>query len=148
MTQIRYIGTKPGKEDNVAGTGVRWAGPGDVQEVPDRAVPYLLQHPAVWTLATDEYEAPHKSGEPDDESDLQPVPGAEQRFKHEPNHEGSVYALRDTESDEVIDLTPMSDKELKALARLNGIKADLRKRGDELRAQIVAAVIVANDPKE
>lgn len=146
MTKIRYIGLKPSKADNVAGTGVRWSGQGDVQEVPERAVPYLLQHPAVWGLASDDYDAPRKIDAP--AAVEPPVPGAEQRFKHEPNYEGSVYALRDTESDEVLDLAGWSDKDLKAFARVNGIKADLRKRGEELRASIVAAVIVASDPKE
>ena len=46
---IEYVGKKPIKPDNVAGTGIVWHGPGDVQEVPDPAAcAKLLRHQDVW----------------------------------------------------------------------------------------------------
>jgi hypothetical protein len=48
MTRIRYIGPKPQKSDNVAGTGTTWAGAGDVQEVPAAAALVLLKFSTVW----------------------------------------------------------------------------------------------------
>ena len=44
MPLIEYIGSKPSKEDNVAGTGAVWSGAGDAQEVPESAVAALLAH--------------------------------------------------------------------------------------------------------
>lgn len=51
MQNIRYIGKKPRKVDTVAGTGVIWNGPGDVQPVPDHAVKVLLLHTDSWEPA-------------------------------------------------------------------------------------------------
>lgn len=48
--QVRYLGNKARKEDNVAGSGVVWIGNGDVQEVPAEAWPKLAKHPDVWEL--------------------------------------------------------------------------------------------------
>lgn len=48
--RVQYIGEKPLKEDNVAGTGVVWHGKGDVQTVPGAAWPRLAVHTAVWQL--------------------------------------------------------------------------------------------------
>lgn len=48
---VMYIGHKPFKEDNVAGTGTVWHGHGDVQPVPSLAWPRLAQHAAVWRIA-------------------------------------------------------------------------------------------------
>lgn len=50
MKQIKYIGPKAVKEDNVAGTGSIWYGTNDVVEVPDNAVLKFLAHPQVWEL--------------------------------------------------------------------------------------------------
>lgn len=51
MTKIVYVGKKPMKRDTVAGTGIVWNGPGDVQDVPDKAVAALLHHTDSWALA-------------------------------------------------------------------------------------------------
>lgn len=51
MTKIQYIGHKPHKTDNVAGTATTWAGHGDVQDVPDDAAAKLLRFPGVWQVA-------------------------------------------------------------------------------------------------
>lgn len=51
MAKIEYIGKKPAKTDNVAGTETVWNGQGDVQEVSDPvAVEKLLAHKNVWRL--------------------------------------------------------------------------------------------------
>ncbi len=51
MIKIQYIGHKPHKTDNVAGTATVWEGHGDVQGVPDDAAPKLLRFPGVWQVA-------------------------------------------------------------------------------------------------
>lgn len=48
---VQYVGEKPLKEDNIAGTGVAWLGHGDVQPVPVAAWPKLAVHSGVWRLA-------------------------------------------------------------------------------------------------
>lgn len=50
MSLIEYIGKKPQKADNVAGTGLVWA-PGQTHEVKDpKAIEKLLFHKDVWAL--------------------------------------------------------------------------------------------------
>lgn len=137
MAGIKYIGPKLVKHDNVAGTSTIWAGTGDVQEVPDAAVPLLLKHPTVWELAA----APGGAAVPDENDDItRPV-----LFTRVEEGEGSVFRIRDPESDEVIDLARMTDAEIKSFARVNGIKADLRKRNDELRAAVMASAITPQE---
>lgn len=52
---IRYIGAKPKKNDNVAGTDTVWSGFGDVQEVPPAAAAKLLatKYANIWQRASD-----------------------------------------------------------------------------------------------
>lgn len=58
MTKILYVGNKPMKADNVAGTGIVWNGPGDVQEVgSESAVKRLLLYPDVWKVAVEKPQA-------------------------------------------------------------------------------------------
>lgn len=133
MAFIRYIGRKATKIDNVAGTAAVWTGHGDVQEVNDRAAAKLIAHPDVWELTT--ALAPP---EPDiGIENIRPVP-----YARVTDGEGSIFRIRDTESDEVIDLGSMIDSEIKTFARINGFKVDFRRRGDELRALVMAAAIV------
>lgn len=49
--RIQYIGLKDQKTDNVAGSGVVWNGPNDIQEVPDAFASKLLAHHGVWVKA-------------------------------------------------------------------------------------------------
>lgn len=51
IVQIKYIGRKATKRDNVADTGLEWT-PGQVHSVPRVAAIKLLRHPDVWV--TDE----------------------------------------------------------------------------------------------
>lgn len=56
--RIEYVGNKPVKEDNVAGTGTVWLGNGDVQEVSDAAAcSKLLANPLIWRAAEDDAQA-------------------------------------------------------------------------------------------
>lgn len=65
MTQIRYIGCKPMKEDNVARTGTVWHGHGDVREVKDpAAVSKLLSFSTVWEEVGATDEPGNAEGEP------------------------------------------------------------------------------------
>lgn len=60
MTTVNvvYLGRKPFKQDNVAGTGIVWHGHGNIQRVPVTALAKLLEHPAVWSVTGDEELAP------------------------------------------------------------------------------------------
>lgn len=55
---VEYIGEKPTKQDNVAGTGVVWFGKGDVRPVPAQAWPRLAVHTGVWRLFEERTESP------------------------------------------------------------------------------------------
>jgi len=59
-TKIEYVGKKQVKKDTVAGTNIVWNGPGDVQDVPNKAVALLLAHTDSWALASGE-KAPTKA---------------------------------------------------------------------------------------
>lgn len=60
--QIRYIGLKPVKQDNVANTGLIWNGAGDVHEVADSvAACKLLSYPLVWEEAVNAEAAAGKT---------------------------------------------------------------------------------------
>ena len=138
MPKLRFIGPKPEFTDTyVANTNVRWAY-GDVQAVSDKAAAILLGHPDMWELAED--EAPLAPPPPE--------PPKRHSLVHFKDGEGSVFRLKDTENDEITDLSEMDDNDVKSFARRHNIKADLRKRADELRAGIVASVVFDGEPKE
>ena len=130
MALIEYVGIKPnGRIDTVAGTGVIWSRQGDIQEVPDLAVPLLLKHPDVWRLA-----------EPQAQPDTNPNtnPGA---AVTPADDEPGPYELQGDDGS-IVDLGQMDDTALKAFVRatpgLDGI--DLRLKGNKLRDAIMAAV--------
>jgi len=128
MAFIEYIGIKPnGRKDTVAGTGVEWTRHGDIQEVPDLAVPLLLKHPDVWRLA-----------EPRPDTNPNTNPGA---AVTPADDEPGPYELQGDDGS-IVDLGQMDDTALKAFVRatpgLHGI--DLRLKGNKLRDAIMAAV--------
>lgn len=82
MAKIMYVGKKPSKSDNVAGTGIFWSKSGDVQEVEDpEAVEKMLAHPDVWCVVADKHGDPVKPAakpkpkvkEVDENFDLPPI---------------------------------------------------------------------------
>jgi len=91
MKNIRYIGKKDERTDNVAGTGLVWNGQGDVQTVSDAAAAKLLAHPDIWEDAGDapvdekpkaekpvadkpaDEPTPPKQDDPEDDSALAPM---------------------------------------------------------------------------
>lgn len=60
MPQVRYIGLKDMKADNVADSGAVWLGNGDVQSVSDEAWAKLAKHDSIWELVSG--KAPAASG--------------------------------------------------------------------------------------
>lgn len=54
MPQVRYIGLKTVKTDNVALTKTVWDGNGDVQEVDEATWAKLSKHPDIWELVKGE----------------------------------------------------------------------------------------------
>ena len=55
---VKYIGQKDRKEDNVASSGLVWHGHGDVQQATPGQWAQLSKHPNVWERAEDEIPAP------------------------------------------------------------------------------------------
>lgn len=55
---VKYIGTKDRKEDNITGSGLAWRGHGDVLPVTPAQWAQLSKHPDIWVRAEDEPPAP------------------------------------------------------------------------------------------
>jgi hypothetical protein len=110
MIQVRYIGRKPIKTDNVAHSGAVWVGPGDVQPVTPEVWAQLRPFDAVWEQVEGE-------------------PVAAVGLEQAPVGEAIVDAW--------LTKTPA---ELHAYAEERGIKLDKRlKDADKIRAAIDAA---------
>lgn len=134
MALIKYVGRKAKKQDNVAGTGALWLGQGDVQEVPEAAVPKLLKHPDVWALAdvapnAGLAAAPAPATAPDPVVSVEPA----------------KFVLDGPTG--VVVLDTMDDAGVKAWVAENlkphGIEVDGRKKGDNLRQAVIDAVKAA-----
>jgi hypothetical protein len=123
--KIKYIGFKPVKTDNVAGTGATWLGHGDVQEVPDSAAGKLLRFGDVWQRADGDVQLAHAAP-------------ATPKAPPPPDHR---YVLTGPEG--VVVLDDMDDKALRALAKKATLDVDSRIKGDKLRQAIVDAVRAA-----
>jgi len=52
LIALRYVGKKPAAYDNIARSGVTWAGFGDVKEVTDAQAKLLLKYPDQWELVS------------------------------------------------------------------------------------------------
>lgn len=153
MIAVKYIGAKASKDLTLNGVTIAaWACLGDIQQVDEKHIAAIAGHPTVWRVmaAEDLAAPPDQDVVQDDAEDDAPLPAAGDGLAAFERFEsgGNVLQLREIESGDVIDLTHMDDGELKAFARKNGIKADLRRRGDELRSSIVAVVITSADTKE
>ena len=133
MALIKYVGSKPRKQDTVAGTGIWWLGNGDVQDVPDKAVARLLMHPDVWALAEVAADAGLGAMAPKDDG---PVGNDPDPFR---------FVLDGPTGAVVLD--PMDDAAVKAWVAENlephGIKVDGRLKGEKLKAAVIDAVKAA-----
>lgn len=127
MPLIEYIGSKARKVDNVAGTGLVWAGPGDRHEVAEPAAALLLKHPTVWAAAEASSQA---VVEPTPEPAEQPAPAEYRWVLMDDNDKGNAPIVLDT----------MDADQLAAFADEAGIKVDGRiKDLDKRRAAIYEA---------
>jgi hypothetical protein len=122
MALLKYVGIKPRKDDNVAGTKVVWNGPGDVQEVPDALTPKFLAHPLVWVQV--EVSGGSDSAPPELNASLADA--------------SKSFVLDGPEGAVVLD--DMDDAALREFARRIEVKVDGRLKGDKLRGAIVDAV--------
>lgn len=119
-TKIKYVGKKEIKKDTVAGTNIVWNGPGDIQDVPNKAVAALLAHTDSWALEDGEtapkaQETDQQNGEGKDgknamtEADAKPPMAsldtmdaealrayAQQHFGHEFHHNTGEAKMRQT----------------------------------------------------
>lgn len=134
MKQVKYIGRKPSRADNLAGTGVVWMGAGDVQPVSDEAWEVLKAHPTVWELVADE---PAK-----------PAPGLADASVHvdtKPAETPTIAPDGPATTDTVVvpaaaDLSTMDVPALREWAAANGKRIDGRlKSADAIRAHLTAA---------
>lgn len=129
--RIKYIGEKPhGRADTVADTGIVWAAPGDVQDVPEAAVPKLLKHPDIWQVA-------------ELVSVADKAPGKQAKGK-QAKAKAPQFVIEPTEGGDPIVLDAMDVEKLTEFAKANGLDAVLVKEGvllvdDELRAAIYEA---------
>ena len=80
---VMYVGSKPTKTDNVAGTGIVWNGHGDVQEVPGKAVSALLAHGGVWQLVESVEQPVEQPAEQPAEHDMAPLVELDAMSKNE-----------------------------------------------------------------
>lgn len=136
MPLIKYVGLKPKKQDNVAGTGIWWLGQGDVREVPDSATGKLLAHPDVWALA-DVAEGAGLAAAV--------APVSQPASAKPPANDPPKFALDGPAG--VVVLDPMDDAAVKAWAAENlephNIKVDGRLKGDKLKQAVIDAVKAA-----
>lgn len=141
MALIEYIGRKPRKEDNVAGTGAVWLGHGDAHEIADQtAARKLLAYDTVWRLVPQPGldAAGGRKGvpKPPDPGTVTGEPGAPAK-----------YVLQGPDGDMVLDT--MKDKELRAFVREKlepagvGKDIDLRLAGEKLQRAVYEAVRTA-----
>lgn len=132
--RVQYVGAKPSKADNIAGTGLTW-GPGQAHDVPIEAWEKLAKHPDVWALVDDATTIAAAA----DGTGLTWSNGrraTEGKF---------MVAVKAADGE----ITPMcldqvGEAELLKLARAAGLKGGvLNKRGDSMRQAIVDAVTAA-----
>ncbi len=138
MAKIKYVGIKPSRKDTVAGTGIVWTGNGDVQDVPDIAVPRLLRHPDIWCIAADEpKKAPAKVETPEQQDETQGE--SEQGGQSS----GPEFVIATSEGPLVLDA--MDRDTLVALAKEAKLKHHHNAGIDKLRALLMAALPLKAD---
>jgi hypothetical protein len=119
--KVKYVGRKPVKFDNVAGTNTVWNGPGDVQEVTPEVWTKLSKHEGVWELDGQEPAKPQDS--------------------KPPQGEPKYVLVAEGRPDVVLDTMSLAD--LKAFATANNIEFNAKTK-DPLK---LAAEIHANATK-
>ena len=144
QVQVMYVGLKPRKFDNVAGTGLTWHGSGDIQYVSANAWALLSRHPDVWREVTDaqlremvDDGKPGLTHAPDTAGDAAP----EGIIISEAAGKFMIATMDESGTVTSVCLDDVSDTALAEYARAAGIKGPaLNKRGDNMRQAIVDAV--------
>ena len=131
MIQVEYIGLKPLKTDNVAGSATVWHGPGDIQPVKPEVWAKLKPFDTVWREAaepaTDQSAALHSENPPGPTPDETPQPDA---FKYVLQQDGGPDVVLDT----------MDLDALKAFNNQHKLGVDNRiKKADAFREALFAA---------
>ena len=125
MIQVRYIGRKPIKTDNVAHSGAVWVGTDDVQAVTDEVWAKLQPFDTVWQKV--EADAPAAKAE---------EPAKEEAPQPEDKPEEPASSSQQTPDP----LEGKSVDEMHAYATERGLNIDRRLRNaDRIRAAIEAA---------
>ena len=132
MIQVEYIGLKPLKTDNVAGTATVWHGPGDVQAVKPEVWAKLKPFDTVWREAAG-------NGQAVDHLRTATLADA---IKTLPAHERPEYVLEYGEGDDTqtIVLDSMDESALREFIAKHGLTVDSRiKKLESLRAAVFKA---------
>lgn len=128
MALIEYVGKKPMKEDNVAGTETVWAGPGDVQEIADpEAVAKLLAHAGIWRMAVEAPQPAKAEAKPEAKKPAPKKKGPKGKF--------------DVEEDlpPLVNFDRLGKDKIEAYCRRNfGIEIDQRRSLQDIRAEAKA----------
>lgn len=114
MINVRYVGKKSVKSDNVANTGTIWVGFGDVQPVSDAVWGKLSKHPDIWENAD--------------------KPAAAET---EQEQEKTAASTVISHNGETIDLASLSKETLKSLAISMGVEFHPNSGAEKIRAAIV-----------
>jgi hypothetical protein len=154
--KVEYIGVKPVKADNVAGTATIWQGHGDVQEVSEAAWAKLSKHPDIWRLAGDKPKAakPEKKAEPTEPpaDDKPPAETLGVSDDEKPAQEASGLtpeqwvALSAEDREDFVAafnreqaLAAMTREQLHALAKERGVKVHPNAGAETVRAKLAEA---------
>lgn len=95
MVEVRYVGKRPMRKDNIADTGTIWFGENDVQEVPANAAILLCAFPTVWQMA--DKHVIERPVSPAEEDELEAAVAAEAAAGWIPAPEAPDLALSEDE---------------------------------------------------
>lgn len=121
MINVKYVGKKAVKSDNVANTGTVWIGYGDVHPVSEAVWGKLSKHPDIWQDA--DKAAPEAKAD---------EPAGDEKPAYIIEHGGSS-----------IDLETLGKETLKELAKTMGVDFHPNSGADKIRQAIVASKTAA-----
>lgn len=128
LVNVKYVGIKPMKADNVAHSGAVWLGHGDVQAVTPAVWGKLVNHPDVWALAEEQPAA----GQAVTLGDNPPPP-----------EDAAKFVLVHADGSSLV-LDSMDDAALKEFVKKHELGNAGNRKGDSLRTFIVEAVKAAS----
>ena len=130
MKFARYVGLKAVKHDTVSDSGHVWNGAGDVRPVTDAQAAKLAVHLDIWEIL---------DADPNAEQSAEQATGTDEDTGWaEEKADGAQYFIPQGEG-QALDLSGLEPEQLHAFIEAHALNVDKRKKGDKLRAAIVAA---------